>query len=172
MSQRLPAQVDALRLAEAGGHLVGDVPLAGLKRIVPLLESAAGSAQVELEFGRDAQGVAYVRSRIEAELRLVCQRCLEPMAYQVDAETLFGIVGSALETERLSEQYEPLVVSDRRLYIAELVEDELLLSLPIVPKHPEDECPAADRLAQADEDADATDEKDNPFAVLSRLKDK
>ena len=172
MSQRLPAQVDALRLAEAGSHLVGGVPLEGLKRIVPLLDSAQGEAQVELEFGLDAQGVPYVRSRVEAELHLLCQRCLEPMLYRVDAEALFGIVESAPEAERLSEQYEPLVVSDRRLFLADLVEDELLLSLPIVPKHSESECPAAHKLAETDEQQDATEDKENPFAVLSRLKDK
>ncbi|KPK37168.1 MAG: hypothetical protein AMJ69_12350 [Gammaproteobacteria bacterium SG8_47] len=171
MSQRLPAQVDALRFAEAGRHLAGNVPLAGLKRLAPLLASTAGEAWVELDFGLDAQGVAYVRSRIKADLDLLCQRCLERMTQGVDAETLFGIVGSAQDAERLPERYEPLIVSDRRLFVADLVEDELLLSLPIVPKHADEECPASQQLAQANEEADVTEEKVNPFAILSRLKD-
>ena len=102
----------------------------------------------------------------------MCQRCLEPMVHGVTAEALFGIVSSAEDAEQLPERYEPLIVAERSLFVADLVEDELLLSLPLVPKHAEKDCPAAQRLAQANEEAGEAEDKVNPFAVLSRLKDK
>jgi uncharacterized protein len=174
MSPRLPDFLEPLRLARQGVELNGQVPLARMPRLLAALAGDEGRAEVSLRFGTDEAGIVTLRGRISVELPMICQRCLQPMTQPVQVDVALAPVADDGRAAELPDEYEPLVVGEGRLSTAELVEDELLLALPIVPMHEPSECPASqwlDSQAPAPEQEEQ-DERPNPFAALSALKDR
>ncbi|MEW6354669.1 MAG: YceD family protein [Pseudomonadota bacterium] len=167
MLERLPQFVEPLHLAEVKGLLKGHVALADMRRLAPSLCNPEDQADVDLEFGKDAQRVPYMRGRIDARVTVVCQRCLQPLTLPLHTEPRLALVTTPEAAETLPPHYEPLLVSAQPMRLADLVEDELLLALPIVPKHADEQCHAGVGRAAA---RDAAPEK--PFAALARLKRK
>ncbi|MFP5344922.1 MAG: YceD family protein [Gammaproteobacteria bacterium] len=164
MSERLPLVVDVVRYVETGRRLTGELPLSGMTRLLPLLHNASGAVWLDLQFGKDDLTVANVRGEIRAQLRLQCQRCLQPFDYPVQVKCALGAVTSEAEADKLPGDYEPLLVTSQNMPLAAIVEDELLLALPVAPMHKEGECPAPVQSA------DAQTSKPSPFAVLGQLK--
>lgn len=173
MLERLPAQIDPFRFAETRRVVRGELPVAELDRLAPLLSGIDTSAlEVVLEFGIDEQGVRFIKGTVRGELSLACQRCLEPMVWPVDLTLAVGLVRSDEAGERLPIAYEPLLIESVPMVLANVIEDELLLSLPLVPMHPEESCPATALLAKEEPAETQEGERENPFAVLSGLKHK
>ena len=166
MSKHVPDFINLLRAAEGGYDIAGPVNFNRMARLSEMVENRDGAAEVELHFAVDGQGIRIVTGRIRSELALTCQRCLEPMIVAVDIDVELGIVGSDEEAERLPGDYEPLVTADDRLAVPVLVEDEILLALPAIPRH-DGGCAAGSPA-----ESPPAGRKDNPFAVLSRLKTK
>ena len=84
-----------------------------------------------------------LRLRIEANPTLICQRCLAPYVQLLESEGLMFLARNDAELERW-ESDDPLIdviVAEGRLEVQMLIEDELLLSLPVVPRHDDDDCP-------------------------------
>jgi len=172
MSKREPDFVNPFRAAESGQTIAGRVEFARMGRLVEAVENREGGAEVSLSFAVDEQGIPHVRGKVNGEVVLICQRCLEPMAVPIAIEMALGIVGSDDEAKRLPEHYEPLVTGGKSLAIAELIEDEILLALPVIPRHDDGVCAAAN-VANKEEPGDEDDTSStNPFAVLARLKSK
>jgi len=135
-----------------------------------MLASDAGEVAFELEFGRDDLGMAYLDVRAEAPLTVICQRSLEPFVMPVAVSSRLGLIRSEHEESGLSPDAEPLLVEDDgKLVLADVVEDELLLALPLVPVNPDSELPEEVTSQPADDEADGG-QTDNPFAVLRELK--
>lgn len=166
--ERLPLHIDPLRLARAGAQLRGRMPMADMERFASLLAQAPGEAEVELDFGIDVERRAFMRLQLRAEVMLVCQRCLGSVRHPIAVERLLGVVTSEAQAEKLPDIYEPLYVTEEPLFLREVIEDELILSLPIVPRHAEGECAPAVTGAGTDNKAGAV--RENPFAVLAGLK--
>lgn len=135
----LPSRIDPWRLAAEGGRLDGALALAALPRLVTALNRADGVVKVALVAGVDRQGVHFIAGVMHTEVELVCQRCLEPLRVALDATVSLGLVHGEAEADRLPEEYEPLLVPEGNLGVADLVEDELLLALPRIPRH-DDAC--------------------------------
>lgn len=170
MLERLPEQVDPLRLARQGAELHGRIPLSRMGRLAESLCDAPGDADVVMRFELGEGGIGLLRGEAHARVSVICQRCLEPMPIRLDAEFAFGLVESEPQAERLEAEYEPLLVGDAPLRISELVEDELILALPIVSLHDLPACPAAGHLAASGPAEHSADT--NPFAILETLKRK
>lgn len=167
LDERLPLNIDPIRLARAGAQLQGRMPLAPMERLASLLASPKGEVEVVLDFGFDSvERRRYVRVQLKAGLSLICQRCLEPMAYQVETDRRLALVASEDEAERLSEGYEPLIYTEEPMFLRDVIEDELILSLPLVPLHAE-QCVAVSQEQGEDNTVKASD---NPFAALAKLK--
>lgn len=169
---RLPHQIDPFRLAEAGTHLSGRLPLRQFKRLADVLSDTRGELTVELEFDVDELGVPVVIGSLRANLMLICQRCLEAFAYPVDTRIALAWVRSEQDAGKLPLRYEPCVVEETPLQLNDMIEDELLLALPQIPMHEESVCPASKLLRQtaSDDEADEAEHKDSPFSVLAKLK--
>lgn len=167
MLERLPERVDPFRLAETGTHLRGRFELAEFGRLCASLLSCEGVGEGVLEFGKDEAGTRFLRGRLSVPVLMTCQRCLEPMKYTLGAELRLALVHSPAQS--VPEDHEPLVVEEARIRLADLIEDELILSLPLVPMHEQDVCPAAGILDRQGEDEPAG-ERENPFAALAGLK--
>ena len=171
MSDRLPAQVDALRLARQGRLLAGQIDLGRMQRLRQYLCSADGQAEVALQFGVDAVGTPFMAGTVEAPLCLVCQRCLESMQQLVTARFALGLVTNEAQTERLANDYEPLIVGDEPIFLSDVIEDELILAMPIVAMHDYD-CARTLGIRSETEATAKPEAKENPFAVLKELKSK
>jgi len=184
-SDRLPDFIDPIRLAEQQRELRGQIPLSRMHRLASSLAVAEGLVDVDLRFGIDELGMRFMSGRIHADLALICQRCMEAMRVPVEAEVSLGLTRSDNEAERLPENYEPLLVGAEPMPLSAIVEDELMLALPIVSMHALEQCPASTRPERAaddiqvegaepaaDPEADQAADRANPFAVLRILKDK
>ena len=113
---------------------MGSVPLAQLPRLVGQLAEPAGELQVSLEAGRDGAGQAWLTGTVEGELSLTCQRGLHPFAWSCRVETRLRLVNSETEEEKAMQEAEACLVQDDVLPLRELVEDEVLLALPMMPR--------------------------------------
>ena len=109
---------------------------------------------------------------LKGRLHLVCQRCLQDCAVNLDEKRRFILVATEAEADDYpleDEEQEPLVAS-QHFNLLETIEDEVLLSLPLIPKHPEGFCePHATVFGLEDED-ERSDERENPFNVLKNMK--
>lgn len=169
MSDRLDDLIEPLALAAKGRTLKGQVPLAQLERLVPSLYGAEGVAEVELCFDRDEVGLPCVKGTITAELTLQCQRCMQAMVLPLTIDVSLGIVTSKAAAEKLPDNYDPLLVGAEPIKVADIVEDELILALPIVAMHEVKDCPSGDQYQRTEEEA-VQPKRENPFAVLAELK--
>lgn len=173
MSSRLPENVDPRRLATQGAAYSGTVDLAKLGRLSEALLDATGQAEFSIEFYRDNRKRARIKGLVKADLVLECQRCLGAMIYPVDAGLDLAVVKVPEEADTLPESCDPVWVEEDTLRLLDLVEDELILAIPQVPRHEEHACSIdwnnpADEVQ--DEQEDDLSDKPNPFAVLAGLK--
>lgn len=171
MSVTLPESVDAWRMVSARRSFEGTLPIARLPRLVEALASSDGVVKFELDFGRDSLGISYIDVRAEADMTLTCQRSLEPFILPVKVETRIGLIRLERDEAGLPPDCEPLLVAeDGRMNPADVIEDELLLALPLVPVNPDSRIP--DEVTGPDPDDEVAGEgrAENPFAVLRELK--
>jgi len=175
MKDRLPEHIEPLRLARSHRLLSGQLPLKRMQRLIESIEDKSGDIDIDLKFDIDMNGVSMLEGQVCCSLQLRCQRCMQPMTFPIDVTFRLALVESEAEIDALGEQYEPLLLEDDLVSIADIVEDELLLALPIVPRHAEDECqlinPAAEPVEQQATEPEPSRE-DNPFAVLAELQRK
>lgn len=166
MSLALPERVDASRMVQARRSFQGTLPLASMSRLRGSLAAAEGVADYDLEFGRDELGVDYLALRVRADLPLTCQRTLETFRQRVEIDQRLGLIASEREEAALPPGYEPLLITDGTVNPAEVIEDELILALPVVPLKP------GAPLDWNETPADAPDEEKpaHPFSVLAGLK--
>ncbi len=158
-------------MVAARREFAGRLPLSAFARLREGLVDAEGEVSFSLAFDRDALQVSYVELRIDAELPLLCQRTLQRFLFPVEMVQRLGLLpagddeGVAAEAG-LPEGYEALVVGDDgAVRPLELVEDELILAVPLVPVAPGSESVERDWPVSEDEERSA-----NPFAALADLK--
>lgn len=170
MSGRLPETVQWDRLTEGGEILRGSMPLRGMTRLAGCLLDDQGDVDVELECGVDGQKVRYLRGNLRTTLTLVCQRCLEPLSYPLDIDICLGLLLSEDGMEGLPEVYDPYVLDHRTAELRTIVEDELMLALPLIPMHDTDRC-RIDAAHAAEESPAAVADAGSrqPFAGLDAL---
>lgn len=179
----LPSQMDVRKLAVKGVEISATTPVSRLPRIVDLLADDGGSIEVALQFYIDEQRFRRIDGQLTGCLDVICQRCLQPMPVQVDTQFKLGIVWSEDNAASLPQSLEPLIVGEELVDLADIVSEELILSLPYVSYHDEADCqqqehsfedpaPASLEIENEQEqggDAEA-EAKENPFKVLEQLK--
>jgi uncharacterized protein len=157
-------------MVSARRSFAGSMPIAAMPRLCEALASNEGEARFELDFGRDKFDTAYLDVRAQAPLALVCQRTLEPFVLPVAVDTRLGLIRREQEEAALPPGCEPLLVAgDGKLNLADVIEDEMLLALPLIPVNP-DSAPPDETTGSGQGDAPAAERTDNPFAVLRELK--
>lgn len=171
MSGALPPFLDLAQAARRELSLTGRLAVTSMPRLASALASDRGDADVDLQAARDLSGRVVVSGHIDAELEMTCQRCLGGVTVAVRTEPRLAWVKSDAELEALPPEYEPLLSADGRVALAELVADELLLALPLVPKHGDGEACEVDQVVTVHESPAAAEEsRKNPFAELAKLK--
>ena len=140
-----------------------DLPLADLPRLTPALASTDGYARCRVTFARE-QGQPVAEVAVDARLGLRCQRCLKPVWTAVDGRSQVRFVTDPARVDENDLGIEPTLAPDGKITLRDLVEEELLLSVPLVPRHDDPrECGVID-----DESAE-DDGMQKPFAGLGEL---
>lgn len=170
MSEKfIPEHIDPFRYAEQSLRLDGLVKIVDMHRLAASVSPDNDPVAVSLVFGRDEQKVAYLKGHLQTKLTLQCQRCMEPYNCEIMSDFILGIVSTLEEVNSLPEGYEPALAKDGQLALRELVEDELILNLPIIPKHEPEDCIVSLPLVnQGREQGEGA----NPFHVLKSFKHK
>ncbi|MBU6422256.1 MAG: DUF177 domain-containing protein [Gammaproteobacteria bacterium] len=148
--------------------VAGNLSLSRMPRLCAALADSGGQVSVDLQLFKEG-GLAVVSGRVQASLGLTCQRCFRPMRYPVDATMRLAWSGSPQSTPQVPGSYEQLDSNDGRVKLAELVEDELLLALPLAARHAKaDDCSAqpARRMKTKGVAAPGT----RPFEILKTLR--
>ena len=127
-----PLEVD--RLSRGAAVLDFDVELAQLPRLSSRAELIGGAVRGTVRFGRES-GRAVADVTLEGAAQLTCQRCMRPMTLQLSGYVKVALLSSAAEASTLADALEPVLAPEGRISVAELIEEEVLLSLPIVPMH-------------------------------------
>jgi uncharacterized protein len=126
---------DLESLADRGVTLRGELDIGMLTRLKGLLASDAGSVSATLDFAQRRDGWLGVGLEYHGVVELVCQRCLEPFRYEL-AEHVDVVVADAAALPTVTpEGFEPFELTEGRFQPAELIEDELIVAVPIVPRH-------------------------------------
>ena len=154
------------RQVELNRTIEGIYPISKLARLSEVLLVNEGVVTARLEFGHSV-GFASLRGSVSAILQVECQRCLKPVETEVSGRFKFGLVSSEDEFELLPEEFEPYLVEGDEQSVIELIEDELLLSLPMVAVH---ENPCSDFMSEQEKIIKAEKEAAHPFAALQALK--
>lgn len=170
MKQTLPVHLNFRQKCKTGFEIQGNWPIKQLKRLNEFLLSDEGDIKVELKF--DFAGhIPCIKGHITAELQLKCQRCMQSMTHTVDNDFKLGLVLNEEQMNKLPDDFEPYLVVEDNNHLPDMIEDELLLSLPLVPMH-EHECSEYVKTQGAQQDEDVSpvkEEKENPFSVLKDL---
>ncbi len=171
MQQRpvLPQSVTPLKLVGQGTTLTGVVPSKRLGRLAELVVSIDEPVAANLEFYADESGYPVVRGNVTTLVCVVCQRCLQAMPQKVSAEVAWIIVVDEDQIKSLPKRYEPWLLDDSESDLHRIIEEELLLALPIVSYHPLDQCEGHETFSTG-EMVGEVDRKPSPFDVLQELK--
>lgn len=171
-----PDRLDVKAFAQAGAHLSGHDTLLKYQRLAEEAKGLHPDLRVdwmvdgEVRTTHGIGGQIWLRLKASATLPLICQRCLHPVDVPLEVEREFRFVADEATAEALdADSEEDLLALSREFNLRELIEDELLMELPAVPRH--DECPNEVRMASSDEDfEEACAQKPNPFAALAGMR--
>lgn len=157
------------RASPVEGRLCERVPIGAFPRLAEILLEAEGAVQVDVRVSRAPSGIPLVQGRLKGRMRRECQRCLEPVDIEVDVELRLAVTESGVD-EATPAGFEPWQSEETAVVLRELLEDELLLALPMVARH-EDEAQCGALAHRAGDRASAeAPRRENPFAVLKGLK--
>ncbi|MBD9531874.1 MULTISPECIES: YceD family protein [Comamonas] len=171
-----PDHLDVKAFAQAGATLTGSDPLSRYTRLAQDAEGPVDGLQVdwraEGELRAESGGASHLwlHLTVEAGLPLTCQRCLQLDRMPLQVDRSFRFVADEATAEALDDEAEEdLLALSRDFDLRALIEDELLMALPLVPRH--EVCPQELPMQSSDADFEqASEEKPNPFAVLQGLR--
>ena len=168
-----PQQIDPWQYAREHGILSAQLAYEALPRLHDQIHTMPRALEVSLTFGLDqGTGLVQVDGHLQGEITLECQRTLGTLAWPFD-HSFSLLLATEAQSRRLNDEQEAFLFDGLSISPIELVEDELLLLLPLVPKKPLKDCEADANWAYYDPSRPtelAAEEKSNPFAVLSSLK--
>lgn len=156
--------IEPAKLAASCESLSGYFSLSDMPRIQELILNTDQMVAYRLRFDTNAEGTITIDGSISASVVVLCQRCLNEMKLTVENQVNIGLIGNQYRDVALPDDVEPYPVDDREISLLQLVEEELLLGLPLSPMHKPDDCPAR-TVSQGD-----VNRKESPFAVLRQMK--
>ena len=156
--------IDGLEFAKAGSRLQGSWPVAEFLRLHDALCSTAGTLRYELRGVPEERGRPALRLKVDGALSLVCQRCLGPLEFSLSIEISLrlAMTQAEMDAEPLEAEGPESIVAGKEMRVQALVEDEVLLAMPIAPRH--ESCAGGKRAAGPESGAPQT-----PFAGLRGL---
>lgn len=154
--------IDSLDFAHRGGEVSGEVPVAELPRMADMLADSAGKISYVVRGLTGKDGKPQLELILDGVCNLRCQRCLNALSYPVKLVSRLRLVSEGeVDNADIEDDEVDSIPAEKRLDVLALLEEELLLSLPIAPKHGLGACQVA---------VEGLNRSNNPFAVLAGLK--
>jgi uncharacterized protein len=171
-----PQSLNVRAFSRDGATLSGQAPLAQWERLSAESEDGLVSPPVKWQARGEAvpevgaQDQVWLHLQVNAVLPLLCQRCLSPLLTAVDVDRSFRFVADEATAMALDdEEEEDLLVTSREFNLIDLVEDEVILAMPLVPLH--EACPEPLHMSVEDPQFEQEEQKrPHPFAALAGLK--
>jgi|TARA_B110000196_G_C21087958_1_gene636003 uncharacterized protein len=135
LAGQLPTKVNFRQYAESGALLKGIIPLDRFDRLVELVQKPYGEVSVSLGFYRGEGKHVSVKGTVEAEVQLICQSCLESMNFPVVCDIDVMLLETEDALSELTQREEGILVESPVARLTDILEDELILSLPMVSRH-------------------------------------
>jgi len=151
--------IDSIDFASNGKELRGEIPFSDLPRLNEMLANSSGALSYRV-IGSHEDDSHKLEIVLKGRCNLLCQRCLEEFAYQLEVNAHLQLIPAEMLDE-VEDHDKDVIEANRHLDLLELLEDEVLINLPFAPKHPEGTCTAPLRDSQ---------QPANPFAMLAVLK--
>jgi uncharacterized protein len=166
----LPDRVNPYQMADKKADLSGEVNTERLERLAEATEGLLRSAKADLSFDLDDSGRRVITGQVNGSVNVLCQRCLQPFAYELAGSFKLALVYNDEMAKALPTDLDSLLLlPDQPLDPASIIEDELLLSLPMHAMHPNGECQIETQFG-TDEIGDEPEKAPSPFDVLKDLK--
>ncbi|MBS9779086.1 MAG: DUF177 domain-containing protein [Moraxellaceae bacterium] len=181
--KQLANYIDLEKLSAQGYQWQGEFSLNQFPRLSEVLNQQDTENTKNTEFSCEINkksGIYWLEFSVKAPLENQCQRCLQAMDFILDEQIKLALLEDKAQASLLQEDdwlllddVVEMVKHERRLPILTMIEDELLLALPLVPKHDynDENCLPVEILADEEEEP-MVEEKNNPFAILAELKEK
>lgn len=166
---KLPITIDPFKSAQRRLSCEGYIELSGFDRLRAVTEKCSGQIDVSVKFDVDEQNLVMISGNGSAPVTLTCQRCNEPFEHTLTIDFCFSPVKKPEQADELPSYYDAIELDENgEVNLHQLVEDELLLAIPLIPKHELNDCqaPADSVWGKLPEELD----KPNPFDVLKQLK--
>jgi len=166
---KLPITIDPFKSAQRKLVCDGYFELSEFERLRAATEECNGQMNVIIQFYVDEQGLNVVSGTGTTKVGLTCQRCNEIFEQKLSVDFSLSPVKKAEQADELPSYYDAIELDENgEVNLRELVESELLLAIPLIPKHELDDCqaPANSTWGKLPEELD----KPNPFDVLKKLK--
>ena len=166
---KLPITIDPFKSAQRRLECEGVFKLSEMDRLRSVCDTCSGQVKVNVKFNVDELGLFVLSGQASASVALTCQRCNEAFNEQLKVEFIFSPVKKPELAAELPSYYDAIELDENgEVNLRELVEDELLLAIPLIPRHQLEDCsaPADSVWGELPEEL----EKPNPFDVLKQLK--
>jgi len=137
---QLPKSLDPIKLGKHNAQMQCQFSLRNLPRLQEIADQQNQIAEINLQFGQDERRTYFIKGKIKTTLNLICQRCNKPMHYVMDVTFALSPVISDERAKNLSDHYEPVAMENESVSAVDMIEDEIILALPMVPKHSGDVC--------------------------------
>jgi len=169
MSEPWSQLSDVDRLADRQADVAFEIPLDQLPRVRAQLAGPGGKVRGVVHFRREA-GFPVAGLEMDGVATLVCQRCLEPMKWPLGGTARVALVAAESEADRVPQEFETVHAPEGRIRVRDLVEEELVLALPLVPLHADPgECRDGEDAPEPAADPPEEPETQKPFERLGEL---
>lgn len=166
MASDQPLYIDPVKLAVSAKGIAGHAALSDMPRLSELVLNQGGDVAYTLEFSKDTQGVVRITGSVSVSLDMVCQRCLNRMVLEIANPVCIGFTAEREKEKQMPDSLEPYISEEQEISLAGLIEEEVMLGLPLSPLHSPGECPAVEIT-----EAHAVT-RESPFAVLKDIRSK
>jgi len=166
MSEAWSQPRDVEPLADRQAEFELAIPVAEFPRVRARLGSTAGTVRGHVLFRRES-GFVVAALEVSGAVELVCQRCLRSMPWKIDGSALVALIANESQVDRVPEQLEPMLAPGGKVSLRDLVEEEVMLNLPIVALH--EEAIACNPLVAVAEDDEDRSNVQRPFEQLGEL---
>ncbi len=153
--------IEGFEFAREGRRLEGEIPLSNLERLADRVLDQAGALHCRIDGESGRQG-NFLQLDIGGILNLRCERCLEAMSFQLDVKNRLRLMrpGEEWPEDELEDDAADAIEAGRELLVLPLIEEEVLLALPLAPRH--EVCSGVAAVEK--------DQASSPFSVLAKLK--
>ena len=167
----IPRKVDATKLVEVNQQFNAAIDSSKLDRLNEAVDQCNAPVECKLSFERDEERYRLMTGECSTRVTMICQRCLGNVEVDVKSQFSLGFVFNDEQAAQLPKRLEPVEMDENGIVdLWSVIEDEVILALPMFPMHSESECQI--QQPEPENTTSGNEKRPNPFDVLAQLKQK